>query len=398
MTDGNGTGTAPLVDRIKNILVTPKSEWPRIEAEPATVKGIFTGWVLILAAIPALAMLVGSIVFGYRALGFTYRPPIGEAIGSALVQYILAVAGIFVLALIIEALAPNFGATKSRIQAVKLAAYSMTAAWLAGAAGLLSFLGAGLIGLIGIIGGLYSLYLLYLGLPLLMKSPADKTIPYLATVIVAAIILYFVMGLLTSALAGSFMTRPGVSFAGGGAGTVSLPGGSELDLGKMEAASKQLEASARQMQEGAAAPAIAPDRLQALLPVSLGAYKRVELSSASAGAAGMGGSSADARYENGESSFELHLVDLSAAGAFAALGGALNVQQSRQTETGYERTSTVDGRIVNEKWDNGGNRGSYGVIVGNRFSIEASGKVPSIETLRGAVNAIGLDRLESLKG
>ena len=46
MTDGptNPLPGAPasLVDRVKNILVSPKTEWPRIDAEPATVASIFT--------------------------------------------------------------------------------------------------------------------------------------------------------------------------------------------------------------------------------------------------------------------------------------------------------------------------------------------------------------------
>jgi hypothetical protein len=102
---------------------------------------------------------------------------------------------VYVLALIIDALAPNFGGVSNQVQALKVAAYSSTASWVAGIFGLippLSWLG---------VLGLYSLYLLYLGLPILMKSPPDKAAGYTGVVIIAAIVLFLVIGL----VAGTFM-------------------------------------------------------------------------------------------------------------------------------------------------------------------------------------------------
>jgi hypothetical protein len=52
--------------------------------------------------------------------------------------------------------------------------------------------------------GLYSLYLLYLGLPVLMKSPREKAMAYTAVVILAAIVLFMVIGV----IAGRFMAVP----------------------------------------------------------------------------------------------------------------------------------------------------------------------------------------------
>jgi hypothetical protein len=108
-----------LVERAKRIILQPKVEWERIDVEPASVGEIFRDWVLILAAIPALAGLIGALVFGYSFLGVTYRPSIIEALGSAITQYVLTVAGVFVLALIIDALAPKFGGAQNRVQARK---------------------------------------------------------------------------------------------------------------------------------------------------------------------------------------------------------------------------------------------------------------------------------------
>jgi hypothetical protein len=94
-----------------------------------------------------------------------------------------------VLALIIDALAPSFGAQKNFMQALKVAAFSPTAAWLAGVFSIIPSLG-----IIGALLSLYSLYLLYVGLPTLMKPPADKAVPYLAVVIIATIVIFVVIG------------------------------------------------------------------------------------------------------------------------------------------------------------------------------------------------------------
>jgi hypothetical protein len=111
------------------------------------------------------------------------------------VTYLLTLGGVFVLALIIDALAPSFGGTQNQVQALKVSAYSSTASWVAGIFGLVPALG-----ILGIL-GLYSLYLLYLGLPVLMKAPAEKAMGYTVVVIIAAIVLFLVVGL----VAGSFM-------------------------------------------------------------------------------------------------------------------------------------------------------------------------------------------------
>jgi hypothetical protein len=189
-----------LVDRVKRILLSPKTEWEVIDAEQITASDLYTRYIMPLAAIGPIAHLIGSTLFGIRIpfVG-TYRPPIGSAITQAIVSYVLALAGIYVLALIIDALAPTFNGRRSQIQALKLAAYSATASWLAGIFGLIPALSP------LILLGLYSLYLLYLGLPVLMKTPQEKAVGYIAVVIIIAIVLAMVI----SAVAAMFTTIPG---------------------------------------------------------------------------------------------------------------------------------------------------------------------------------------------
>jgi hypothetical protein len=192
-------GGKSLIERARDIILKPKEEWGVIDAEPATVGGIFTSYVLILAAIGPIAMLIGQQVFGWSALGISFKPPIAYSLSLAVVSYVLALVGVYVMALIIDALAPSFGGTKDQLKAVKVAAYSATAAWLAGIFQIvpaLAFLG---------IVGLYSLYLLWLGLPRLMRVAQDKAVGYVVVVIIVQIVVYGIVIYLASRLVLAFM-------------------------------------------------------------------------------------------------------------------------------------------------------------------------------------------------
>ena len=185
-----------LVERVKRILLSPQTEWEVIDAEPTTPAELYTRYIIPLAAIGPVSQLIGFSVFGFMG----YRVPIGTAITYALATYILTLIGTYVLALVIDALAPSFGGKRSQIQALKVAAYSSTAAWVAGIFALIPA-----VSVLSIV-GLYSLYLLYLGLPTLMKAPREKAMGYTVVVIVAAIVIFVVIG----TIAGRFMMVPTV--------------------------------------------------------------------------------------------------------------------------------------------------------------------------------------------
>jgi hypothetical protein len=182
-----------LVARVQRILFQPKQEWQTIDAEPATAFAIYAGYVLPLSAIGPVASLIGMTVFGIRVpFGETLRVPLGSAVSSAVLHWVLAVVAVFVLALLIDALAPAFGGQKSSIRSLKVAAYSSTAAWVAGIFSLFPVLS--LLGLLG----LYSLYLLFLGLPVLMKAPQEKALGYTIVVVVCAIVLFFAIAMIAA--------------------------------------------------------------------------------------------------------------------------------------------------------------------------------------------------------
>lgn len=188
-----------LVERVRQLLLSPRTEWEVIDAESTTPAALYTGYVMPLAAIGPIAQVIGYTVFGITVpfLG-TYRVPIGSAVTTAIVTYILALIGTYLLGLIIDGLGPTFGAQRNQIQALKVAAYSSTAAWLAGVFALVPGLRP-----LQIL-GLYSAYLLYLGLPTLMKAPRDKAMGYTAVVILGSIVIFMLIGF----IAGRFLAVP----------------------------------------------------------------------------------------------------------------------------------------------------------------------------------------------
>lgn len=185
-----------LVDRAKAILLTPAKEWQVIDGESTSVAALFTGYVIPLAAIPALARFIGWSFIGFPILGTSIKVPVGTGLSSALVGYIITLAGVYVLGLIIDALAPNFGGTKNQLQALKVAAYSGTASWVAGIFFLIPSLS-----MLSIL-GIYSLYLLFVGLPILMKAPADKAMGYTVVVIIVAFVIAMISGYVASSMVG----------------------------------------------------------------------------------------------------------------------------------------------------------------------------------------------------
>ena len=175
-----------IVERVKNIIMTPKTEWLVIAAEEPNTAQIFKGYVLPLALIPAIAHIIGLSVIGRGMMSsFSW----GIAMG--LIQFILAFVGVYISAYVIAFLAPRFGSQQDMGRAVQLVAYSYTPAWVAG---ILSIVPA--LGVLVFVGGLYGLYLMYLGLPQMMKTPQDKVIGYLVVSIVAVMVTYWILTLI----------------------------------------------------------------------------------------------------------------------------------------------------------------------------------------------------------
>lgn len=373
-----------LVAKAKSILLKPAEEWPKIEEEQTSIQDIFVKYALPLAAIGPVCTLIGSQIFGYGILGFSYRPGLMSALGVAVTSYVMSLVGMFVLMAIVNFLAPKFGGTADNLKAFKLVAYSMTAGWVAGVFGLLPALA-----ILAALGSLYGIYLFYLGVPTLMKVPQDKAVGYTAVTFVAAILLYIIAGAITGSVIGMFSQAALTNIAQSGepSGTVTIPGMGSVDLGKADQAVKQ----AQKMASGET-KAVSADALKALLPATLAGYTRTGFDSMAA--AGM--SNVSATYESGSNRFDLRISDTNALGALGGIGAAMGVQQSSETADGYDKTGVVNGQMQTEKWSKSASQGHFGTMIANRFMIEAEGTVPNIDVLKQAVATVDSGALTKL--
>ena len=179
-----------LVERAKNIIMTPKTEWSVIAAEEPNVTQILTGYVIPLALIPAVASVIG-----YGVIGSGMGTSLTWGIGMGIISFVSTVLGVYLTAFVVDFLAPNFGSQKNFGRSMQLVAYAYTPAWVAG---ILNIVPA--IGVIAALAGLYGLYLMYLGFPHTMKTPEDKVIVYLIVAIVALLVIYMILGAILTAI------------------------------------------------------------------------------------------------------------------------------------------------------------------------------------------------------
>ena len=186
-----------IIARAQGILLKPKEEWVKIKEETLPVSQLFTSYVLILAAIPAVAQFIGLALIGRRVpfVGW-YRYGIGAGFLYAIMLYVFTLVSVYVFGIIINALAPTFSSDKNLDNAMKLAAFSMTPSWVAGVLYIIPFLG-----ILVILASLYGIYLLYLGFVTpLMNTPKEKAVGYLIVSIVVVMVLMIVVSIILGAI------------------------------------------------------------------------------------------------------------------------------------------------------------------------------------------------------
>ncbi len=438
-----GIVTQSLIDRVKNILFNPVNEWPAIASETTTSRAIYVQYVAVLAAIGAIAGFIGQSIIGVSVPLFgTYRAPFFSGLISAAVMYALTLVAVFLVALIVDALAPTFGGQKDSLRALKVTAYSYTPAWIAAVFQIIPSLAW-----IGIIAGLYGIYLLYLGLPVLMRAPKDKAIGYTATVCVAAIVMWFVIGL----IAGSVMGGVASGTYGGLNGysrmasndeagkqvaaswLSSLFGGkteedrqrvahSLQSLAKMgedeqkaedearargenpnEAGAKQVDLAKALGAMGQIATGgshIKPvdfRALKELLPEELPGMKREGTSGESNSAMGISASKATAEYSgDGDKHITVEITDMGSLSGLAGLAVKFDPNLDKETDAGYERTTHVDGQLMHEQYDSSDHSGEVEFIAGNRFAIAVKGSNVSMDELTEILKKVDYQKLSDL--
>jgi Yip1 domain len=406
-----------LMARVKLILTSPKTEWNAIEGEQTSTKELYIGYILILAAITPVASFLKMSILGIKIpfVG-TYRIGIGPSLGNMVLNYIFILVGVYVMALIVDMLAPTFGGSKNQQQALKTVTYAYTAAWVAGILQLIPWIGIPLL----LAGSLYSIYLLYLGLPVTMKCPTEKSMGYTAVSIIIAIVISFAISAVVGGITGvnmrGAMTAPQTGMQGSGSFDKNSLGGKLEDWSKkMESAGKEMEQAQKsgdaEAQRKAASKmmatamgskgtieTLAPDRIKAFLPEKLAGKTRSDVSAERNGAMGFQISTAQASYKDDSGhNLEVEITDMGLAKGVMALAGWAGVEQEKSTEDGFEKTYKQGSRMVHEQWDSKSHTGEYTTIVANRFSVKISGEAADIDVLKNAVQSMDLSGLEALK-
>jgi len=394
---------AHLIARLRAILFSPRATWPEIASEPASIGGLYTGWVLWLAAITPLASFIGLGIFGMSVpfIG-SFRIGFGTLFGQLVTTYLLTLLIVFLMALITAALAPSFGARNDRVQALKAIAYAWTPVWIVGVLHLIPLLGA-LTVLLTLAATAYSVWLLWQGLQATLGAPQERAVAYTAVVVVIAIVLGVVIGW-TSAMFTSIgaMGRANIE------ASVSMPASSGISglAAGMQQAARQMQATGKVLQgeqAGAAGQAanlapikpLAPGQMSALLPASLPGLTRGNVDSTRGGIGALQVSEAKADYGSGAQQIRLGITDMGANRAMLAMIGM--VQQDQESASGYHKVFQRDGRTVQEQWTAATRAGEYTLIVGDRFMVQAKGQGPDMAALKQAVDAVDLARLQQLK-
>jgi hypothetical protein len=184
---------ANLQTRVVNILKDPKSEWPVIAAESTDIGRLYREYIIPLSAIPVVAGFIGAMWLSGVMAGFgVMHGGLVWTLGFSIAGYVVALIAIYIDAVVIEWLAPKFKSSGTRVDALKVVAYSITPVWIAGILNLVP-----LLGVLGILAAIYAIYLCYLGLPHVMKTPQDQVVIFM---IVSAVVIFIVQMVLTAIL------------------------------------------------------------------------------------------------------------------------------------------------------------------------------------------------------
>lgn len=406
-----------IMARAKAILLSPKSEWPVIAGESTSIADLYKGYAIWLAAIPVIFTFLKMSVIGTSVMfAGTFRVGIGAGLTTMVMSYVLALAMLYVLALIVDALAPTFGGQKNSVQAFKVVVYAYTASWIAGIASIVPGLGI----LLMLAGGIYSIYLMYLGLPQTMKCPPEKAAGYTAVIVIIAIVVGAVIGVVVGSVAGVGSMMSGATYSSSSDDDVKFDENSAL--GKMQKWGEEMEAASKKLEEaqksgdqaaqeqamkavfgaalggGQQVESLAPDRLKSFVPEQLAGLSRSSLSAERSGAMGLQVSTASATYSDDSGrEVRLEITDAGSAKGLLGLASWAGVEGEKEENGRREKTFREDDRLIHEEWDSNASEGQYTVIVGDRFTVKVEGGAASVAELREAAEQLDLDGLADLR-
>ena len=371
--DALSNGEKPgLIARARDILIRPQSEWRRIATEePEALIGVY---VTPLALAGAAVSLGAGLLYD----GFALNAALASKALSAFLYVVFAVVGVWFAGVVINALAPRFGAEANSGRARQLAAYASTPILVA----MLATIAPPVAGVVIGVGVIYALVLVAMGMtPLMPVRDPENNVPRFAisfgglAALTVGVVAVFVGPLIATgrdAITGAIATV---------APPPLLP-----ELPQRSAA----ELTLARIAEAEAASVLAdPARLEEQFPDSLpGGFQRQSVAKAQRG----GISRADAVYRDGAASLSVAIIQFGANVDPAAFATLLDIKPDGAQADGYARTQTIDQRFYAEEVSGGASR--Y-VVIGHGVVMIAQGGV-TVDQARAAVETIGLQRLEAM--
>jgi hypothetical protein len=455
------SSAASFLARVKGILLSPAAEWPVIDREDTAPATVFGTYVIPLAALAAIVNFIRLSVIGINMpFGGPIRSPITAGLTNAVLTCVMAVLGVALIAGIINLLAPTFGGVRDTRRALRAAAYSLTAAYVGTFLGLLPMgtLLSLLAGLYGIYTLYLGLPLMMHSKP---EKAVGYTASVVVCTILVGLILGAVMGSLmgtlglgrSSAFSGfnpsPEQTREQSASTVGNAigGLLGTDQKGKQDLGaaiaNLAKAGEQMEqqekrnaaSSSAAASSGATAaqtstdPSQAPNptqavaaagglmtalggalggehrhtpvdfhQLEGLLPASLPGMTRQQAGGAANQALGVQKTSATATYQGaGNARAEVEISDATAVSGLIDMADSMNVSQVTESDSGFEKDVSLQGRKVHEKYDRNAHHGELSTLVARRFAVDVSGDNLTIEDLEGALTSLDLKSLEAMK-
>jgi len=165
----------------------------------------------------------------------------------------------------------------------------------------------------------------------------------------------------------------------------AAPGGSSVpDYAKMAEQNRQ---ALTQMNQGKVVEAVSGATLKELLPAELPGMKRTSASGERNQMMGVDVSNAEGRYEATDgkgASVHIRITDVGSMTGPVRMGMAswAMMQYSRETDTGYEKTTTFNGYKAVEEYRTQAKSGTIRVWVADRFIVEIDGDQVTMDALK----------------
>jgi hypothetical protein len=155
------------LNRAKYLIISPQTEWVKIDSENTTRQEIMKGYVIPFVVLIAICTILGNFLFSLHSL------PLNVLLVKVIISGVLLIGVIYLSVIIINELTNSFGINKNPDAISKLLIYSLNS----------FFITSCLIGFLPdfqvlMILGLHSVYLIWLGYAHLLKAPEANRIGF----------------------------------------------------------------------------------------------------------------------------------------------------------------------------------------------------------------------------